>query len=279
MAIAPGRSGRPGAGAPELEPSSPEELEQCPFCEGREDRTPPEVLALPADGRRPDSPGWQVRVVPNKYPAFDHQEVVVHTPDHVRSIAELGDDRLELVAEAWRRRAGAARQSGFPHVFAGINEGRAAGASLQHTHSQLVWLRSEPPAAEAERAEGACRVCDYLRWEQDEGARVVEERNGLLLLCPYAGRSPYECLVAPLEHEPSGFDSDRLGAGLAFVAEALRRLRMLDEPRPANLWLHEAGHWHLELLPRLSVFATLELGAGLYVNTVAPEEAARALRG
>ena len=54
---------------------------------------------------------------------------------------------------------------------------------------------------------------------------------------------------------------------------------MLDEPRPANLWLHEAGHWHLELLPRLSVFATLELGAGLYVNTVAPEEAARALRG
>lgn len=279
MAIAPGRSGRPGAGAPELEPSSPEQLERCPFCEGHEDRTPPEVLALPSEGRRPDTPGWQVRVVPNKYPAFDHQEVVVHTPDHVRSIAELDDGRLELVAEAWRRRARAARESGYPHVFAGINEGRAAGASLQHTHSQLVWLRSEPPAEEAERAEGTCRVCDYLRWEQDEGARLVEERDGLLLLCPYAGRSPYECLVAPLEHEPSGFDSDRLGAGLAFAAEALRRLRLLDQPRPVNLWLHEAGHWHLELLPRLSVFATLELGAGLYVNTVAPEEAARALRG
>jgi UDPglucose--hexose-1-phosphate uridylyltransferase len=220
-----------------------------------------------------------VRVVPNKYPAFDHQEVVVHTPDHVRSIADLDDDRMELVAQAWRRRAEAARESGYPHVFAGINEGRAAGASLQHSHSQLVWLHSEPPAPEAERAEGACRVCEYLRWERSEGARLVEERDGLLLLCPYAGRSPYECLVAPLEHEASGFDSDGLGAGLAFVAETLRRLRALDGPRPANLWLHDAGHWHLEVLPRLTTFAAVELGAGLYVNTLAPEEAARALRG
>jgi UDPglucose--hexose-1-phosphate uridylyltransferase len=237
------------------------------------------VLALPPEARQPDTPGWTVRVVPNKYPAFDHQEVVIHSPEHRRSIAELDDDRLELVAEAWRLRSEAARESGYPHVFAGINEGRAAGASLQHTHSQLVWLRDEPPVAATERAESDCRVCRYLRGERDEGTRLVEERGGLALLCPFASRSPYECLVAPLEHERDGFASDRLGAGLALAAEALRRLHALDRPRPANLWLHEAGHWHLEVLPRLTVFAAVELGAGLYLNTLAPEEAARALRG
>ena len=254
-------------------------LEACPFCEGREDRTPPEVLALPSEARRPDTPGWQVRVVPNKYPAFDHQEVVIHSPEHRRSIAELDDGHLELVAEAWRLRSEAARDSGYPYVFAGINEGRAAGASLQHTHSQLIWLRDEPPAAAAEHAEGDCRLCEYLRREQNGGTRVVGERDGLVLLCPFASRSPYECLIAPLEHEPHGFASERLGAALALAADALRRLHAVDEPRPANLWLHEAGHWHLEVLPRLTVFAAVELGSGLYVNTLAPEEAAQALRG
>jgi UDPglucose--hexose-1-phosphate uridylyltransferase len=279
VAIAPGRSGRPGANAPPLEPPGPEELETCPFCEGREDRTPPELLALPSKGREPDTPGWRVRVVPNKYPAFEHQEVVVHSPEHRRSIAELDDGDLELVAEAWRLRAAAGRESGYPHTFAGVNEGKIAGASLAHTHSQLVWLREEPPVSAAEHADGKCRVCEYLAWEQSERARIVEERDGLVLLCPYAGRSPYECLIAPTEHEPNGFGSERLGAGLAFAAEALRRLHALRGAHPANLWLHEGGHWHLELLPRLTVFAAVELGAGLYVNTVPPEEAAQALRG
>jgi UDPglucose--hexose-1-phosphate uridylyltransferase len=100
-----------------------------------------------------------------------------------------------------------------------------------------------------------------------------------VLICPYASRAPYECLVAPLEHETSGFQSGLLGGGLALAAEALRRLHALAGPRPANLWLHEGGHWHLEVLPRLTVFASVELGAGYYVNTLRPEEAAQALRG
>jgi UDPglucose--hexose-1-phosphate uridylyltransferase len=264
---------------PPLEPPSPEELETCPFCEGREDRTPPELLALPSEGREPDTPGWRVRVVPNKYPAFEHQEVVVHSPDHRRSIAELDSEDFELVAEAWRLRAAAARDAGYPHTFAGINEGRSAGASLAHTHSQLVWLREEPPVPAGEHAAGKCLVCAYLVWEQDQRARVVEERDGLLLLCPYASRSPYECLVAPVEHEADGFGSERLAAGLALAGKALRRVHALEGPHAANLWLHGGGHWHLELLPRLTVFASIELGAGLYVNMLAPEEAALALRG
>ena len=233
------------------------------------------MLALPRD-RAPDTPGWQVRVVPNKYPAFAQQEVVVHTPEHTRSIAELDRDQLELVAEAWRLRAEAAREEGKV-VFAGINEGRAAGASLLHSHSQLVWLSDEPPIAKAER-DDTCRLCAYLELEHGEGTRVVEERDGLLLLCPYASRSPYECLIAPLAHEQDGF-GPRLGAALDLAAEATRRLNALGGPRPLNLWLHEAGHWHLELLPRLTVMASLELGAGHYICTLAPEQAAADLRG
>ena len=233
---------------------------------------------MPAEGRDPNSPGWSVRVVPNKYPAFERQEVVVHAPFHARSLAELDDRQLELVAEAWRLRSLAASEEGFGHVFAGVNEGGTAGASLMHSHSQLVWLREQPPVPAAEQRGDGCRLCDYLADERKDGGRVVLERNGLTLLCPYASRAPYECLIAPLEHEPGGFQSGLLGGGLALAAEALRRLHALAGPRPANLWLHEGGHWHLELLPRLTVFASIELGAGYYVNTLRPEEAAQALR-
>ena len=100
--IAPGRARRPGMWRGSVEPPSAEELEQCPFCAGREDRTPPETLRLGAEP-------WQVRVVPNLYPAFERQEVVVLSPRHVRSLVELSDAELALVAEAWRRRAVAAR--------------------------------------------------------------------------------------------------------------------------------------------------------------------------
>ena len=218
-----------------------------------------------------------MRVVPNKFPAFERQEVVVHAPQHARSLAELDAPQLELVAQAWRLRATAARDEG-KQLFACVNEGRAAGASLLHSHSQLVWLDEEPPVSKAERGEG-CRLCDYLARERREQVRVVEERDGLVLLCPYASRVPYECLVAPVEHEDDGFGSYLLGRGLSLAADALRRLGGAEGPRPVNLWLHESGHWHLELLPRLTTIASVELGAGHYVNTLAPEQAAANLRG
>jgi UDPglucose--hexose-1-phosphate uridylyltransferase len=279
VAVTPARSGRPGAAWAELEEPTQAELDSCPFCEGRESRTPPEVLALPAGSREPDTPGWSVRVVPNKFPAFEGHEVAVHAPTHVRSLVELEPARIALIAEAWRRRATAAREDGFPHLFAGVNEGYHAGASLHHSHSQLIRLRDEPPLQATEHDGGACRLCEYLAWERAEETRVVVERDGLVLLCRYAGRAPYECLVAPLEHEVDGFESALLADGLGLAAEALQRLRAAEGPRPANLWLHARGHWHLELLPRLTTFAAIELGTGHYVNPLSPERAAAALRG
>lgn len=207
-----------------------------------------------------------MRVVPNLYPALDRQEVVVHSPGHLRSLAELGDEQLGWVAEAWRERSRSARAEGFPYVHALVNEGHEAGASLAHSHSQLVWLREPPPAVAAEQGELVVE-------------NVVLERDGVVAFCPAAGRGPYELCVAPVEPEDDGFESDLLGPALAVVAEAIRRIeRLLGERPPLNAWLHTGRRWHLELLPRLTVPAGLELGAGIHVNPLPPEQAAKGLR-
>ncbi len=256
VAIAPGRARRPGAGHAETPLPIPEEIADCPFCAGHEDRTPPESLRLPAGGT------WQVRVVPNLYPALDAQEVVVHVPRHARSIGKLSDAELGLVAEAWRMRREAA-PGGYLHAL--VNEGREAGSSLPHTHSQLAWL----PEAPAETQHGV----DRDRWS------VVAEHEGLVLACPWASRLPYEMVIAPPEPRKDAFADDLLAPALQLAGEAVRRLQAIAGPAPLNLWLHDSGDWHFELLPRLTVLAGLELGASVYVNTVPPELAAEELRG
>jgi UDPglucose--hexose-1-phosphate uridylyltransferase len=301
VVVAPARARRPGAPRP-AEAEAQDDRARCPFCEGRETATPPETFAIAPPGRAPDTPGWRVRVVPNKFPAFGpwprhgdredglftrraavgRQEVVVHSPRHVRTIGELGVRELELVAEAWQARAAAAAEAGFPYVHALVNEGAGGGASLAHSHSQLLWLEQEPPLVQVEHdiqeaAEG-CLLCRVLAGEREQRMRVVEERDGIVLLCPFAGRQPYEMLAAPLECERGPFESDLLAAALALAAEGVRRLRVAEGTVPLNLWLHAGGHWHLEILPRFSILAGIELGSGYYVNTMAPESAAGILR-
>jgi len=214
-----------------------------------------------------------VRIVPNLYPAVERQEVVVHVPRHARSIVELTDDELALVAEAWQRRR-RSEAAGYLHAL--VNEGREAGSSLPHTHSQLVWLPDAPPevGAELTLARGGCPLCSLA-----DAELVLAERDGVVVRVAWAGRLPYELLVAPRDHETDPWSSRRLAAALVLVAEGLRRLHAVEGPSPANAWLHAGGgHWHIELVPRLTVLAGLELGAGVYVNTLRPENAAAALR-
>lgn len=255
--IAPARALRPGAGWPHVEEPTAEELADCPFCAGREDRTPPETLRV--------GDPWRVRVVPNLYPAFERQEVVVHAPEHVRSIAELGEEQLALVAEAWQRR----RQDepgGYLHVL--LNEGKSAGGSLGHSHSQLVWLPDVPPAVAVE-----AELEPVLR------DNVVLERDGVVAVVPSAGRVPYEFLIAPAGPDSDPWSGGGLATALQLLAELCRRLHDLGGgPVPLNAWLHAGPWWHLEALPRLTVLAGIELGAGIYVNTVPPEQAAEQLR-
>jgi UDPglucose--hexose-1-phosphate uridylyltransferase len=247
VAIAPERATRPGAST-----EVADELESCPFCAGHEDRTPPEVLRL-GDGPT----GWDVRVVPNLYPALERQEVVIHGHAHRRSLAELSPSTLDLIAEAWQRRA---RDAGGA-VFAMVNEGFEAGASLPHSHSQLAWLPGPPPAVTVER--GLPEAVPLL------------ERDGLAAGCPLASRVPYELLIAPVEPEPDGLRSELLAPALRLLAELAGRLQRLQGGLvPFNAWLHEGLHWHVEVVPRLTRLAGLELGAGVWVNPVAPERAA-----
>jgi UDPglucose--hexose-1-phosphate uridylyltransferase len=255
VVIAASRSRRPGADWPHLEPATQDELDSCPFCAGREDETPPETLTI--------GDPWRVRVVPNLYPAFERQEVVVHAPEHVRSFAELDDEQVRLVAEAWRRRR-EAEPAGYLHAL--VNEGKAAGGSLAHSHSQLVWLPGPPPAVTTERGEP----------DRDD---VVAERGGLIATCPRAGRVPYELLIEPAAPEPDAWTSDLLPTALQLLADLLRRIHVVCEgPVPVNAWLHTGQRWHLEVFPRLTILAGIELGAGIYVNTVPPELAAKQLR-
>jgi UDPglucose--hexose-1-phosphate uridylyltransferase len=300
--IAPARARRPGAPRPGVNPEQADDAARCPFCEGRESATPPESFAIGRPGRAADAPGWWVRVVPNKFPAFGpwsregdrsgglfdrraavgRQEVVVHSPRHVRSLADLSSREIGHVADAWQARAQAAREEGFAYVHALVNEGPGGGASLPHSHSQLVWLEEEPPLVVQERHAqgdaGGCLLCRILAEERRQRMRIVGERDGIVLLCPFAGRQPYEMLAAPGECEDDPFASPHLGAALGLVADGLRRLRIAEGLVSVNVWLHAAGHWHLEVLPRFTVLAGLELGSGYFVNTLAPESAAGVLR-
>ena len=251
VAIAPGRARRPGASKP-----ASDELADCPFCAGHEDMTPPETLRL-GDGPT----GWGVRVVPNLYPALERQEVVIHGPAHVHSIGELADATLDLVAEAWQRRARDAGGTCFPI----LNEGHDAGASLPHSHSQLAWLPAAPPTVLAEH--GLPDVVPLLA------------RDGVFAGCPVASRVPFEVLIAPSRAESQGLRSDLLAPALRLLADVVRRLHRVrgEALVPLNAWLHESPHWHLELMPRTTRLAGLELGAGVYINPVAPEQAAAEL--
>jgi len=202
-----------------------------------------------------------VRVVPNLYPAFERQEVVVHTSRHARSVAALDDAELTRVAEAWRRRR-ADVPEGYLHAI--VNEGRDAGSSLPHTHSQLVWLPEAPPETQ--------ESVDRARWD------VVLEREGLVLACPYISRLPYELVIAPATPRANAFEDELLPAALRLLGEAVRRLHRAAGAAPLNAWLHDSADWHLELLPRLTVIAGVELGAGWWINSLPPEDAAAALR-
>jgi UDPglucose--hexose-1-phosphate uridylyltransferase len=231
---------------PELEPRTEEELERCPFCAGREDRTPPETFRI--------GEPWQVRVVPNLYPAFERQEVVIHSPRHVRSFADLDDDNVRLVANAWERRM----HDVGGEVLAIVNEGRLAGASLPHSHSQLVW--TELPSEPLERLPELLEPYPLAR------------RGGVVASVHPFAAGPYECLIAPEGREAE------LADGLVLLRDLVRRLHAAEGLRPWNAWLHPGPPWHLHFAPRLTALAGIELGAGVYVNVMPPERAAEQLR-
>lgn len=300
--IAPRRGARPhddarrgaGADAPATA-SSP--AGECPFCEGHEGLTPPELDALRPTGGAPDTPGWTVRVVPNKYPVFEGgHEVIVHSPHHDRplpaqSLAEVSD-----VVTMYQRRIAALCAGGAAAVTVILNHGPAAGASLSHPHSQVFATPIVPPVLVDELEQfarhqvkyGRCLLCDVLGATLDDGARVVFD-GPLMAWTPDASRWPYELRLAPRAHEPDFLQADP-GAVAASLRRALGALAVATDDGPLNAWLHAAPcrattgdarspfHWHLEIAPRLTTLAGFELGTGIGIDPLEPRAAASRLR-
>jgi UDPglucose--hexose-1-phosphate uridylyltransferase len=309
--IAAARAGRPG-GHFDLAPEAPIDTENDPFLPGHEDRTPPELHAVRAGGGPPDTPGWSVRVVPNLYPALapdgdapaaeaapdlfwaqpavGAHEVIVNAPDAVTSMADLAPEQVQAAMDAWRDRMRAHSAAACVHVL--VNEGREGGASLPHTHAQLYALDFVPAAvarererfgAYATRTMGGNLLGDVVQEEVRRRERVVAIDDEAVLLAPYASRLPFQLMIAPRRPRARFEDAGPLGAGL--VHEALTRLRRrLGATPPLNLWVRTAPRgaehfcWRIDILPRLTQLAGLELGTGVHLCVVAPEQAAAELR-
>jgi UDPglucose--hexose-1-phosphate uridylyltransferase len=310
--VTPDRATRPGGGL-SAEPCPPIDPETDPFLSGHEDRTPPEVYAVRPDGGAADTPGWTVRVVPNLYPALDPEsaapppfakrdlftatpargrhEVVVNAPDPVPSLADLDVEQVKAAVDVWRERMRAhADDAAYVHVI--VNERREAGASLPHTHAQVYALDFVPAAVARERERfgayavrtmGGNLLADVVQAEVRQRERVVAIDDEAVLLAAYASRVPYQLLLAPRRARARFEDDGPLGAAL--LHDALRRLReRLGAMPPLNLWLRTAPRgaehfcWRIEIQPRLTHLAGLELGAGVNLCIVAPEQAAAELR-
>jgi UDPglucose--hexose-1-phosphate uridylyltransferase len=314
--IAIERATRPnGWGADAAHPdAAPIDPETDPFAEGHEDRTPPEVYADREDGTAADGPGWRVRVVPNLFPALSADaaepkrshapdlftataahgahEVVVNAPDPVTSLAQLTVAQAAAARADGRARRRAHEAAGAAYVHVLVNERVEGGASLPHTHAQVYALDFVPAqiarererfTAHATRTMGGNLLQDLVAEEVRQRERLVAIDDEAVLLSPYAARLPYQLLLAPRRPRARFEDDGPLGAAL--LHDGLNRLgRVLGFLPPLNLWVRTAPRgadhfcWRIDILPRLTHLAGLELGTGVHLNIVAPEQAAAQLR-
>jgi len=289
----------------------------CPFCEGNEDKTPPEILSYRDYGNNNEK-GWRVRVVANKFPALQIEggldkrgegmydlmrgvgahEVIIETPEHVTTLTKLSDGRIEEVLWCYSERLNDLKNDKrFAYGLVFKNVGAVAGASLEHTHSQLIVTPVVPRTANGEMAgcrefysyRGRCLFCDMVLQEAASGSRVVVDGDRYLAFEPFASRFPFETWILPKKHR-SNYETvprDELGELSEVLRETLVRLETALEDPPYNYIVHSAPfgeedmqyyHWHIEIIPRLTKIAGFEWGTGFYINPVPPERAAEFLR-
>jgi UDPglucose--hexose-1-phosphate uridylyltransferase len=308
--IAADRADRPGGGL-SCAPADPIDAAKDPFLEGHEDRTPPELYR--AGAGEPDTPGWTVRVVPNLYPALTPgaadpgpdaypdlftalparggHEVVINAPAPLVSLSQLEPAQVAAALDVWRARIRHHNDAGASYVHVIVNERREGGASLPHTHAQVYALPFVPAqvarererfGAHATRTMGGNLLGDLIQEEVRRRERIVAIDDEAVLVAPYASRLPFQLMLAPRRPQPR-FEDD--SAGAAMLHDALNRLaRRFGTPPPLNLWVRTAPPgaehfgWRIDIQPRLTHLAGLEMGAGVNLNIVAPELAAAELR-
>jgi UDPglucose--hexose-1-phosphate uridylyltransferase len=308
VVVSTGRSERPYSFVTRT-PSSADSLGRpCPFCPGNEEDTPPALETYGPTGR------WLVRVVPNLYPAFEGDEpfvvanrgpvftqataggiheILIFSPEHDATLGQLGQEQVELIMAALRDRLEEhSQQPNLRYTQAIVNSGREAGASLEHPHGQLLGMSFIPRELAEEQARfarfaGSCLLCTTLEAEEDSGQRVIYANDHVVVVCPFWSAVPYEMLVIPREHTPHLHKSPT--EDLIAVGEGLRRtLAQLAETIgdvAYNVVFHSAPyrvgepfHWHAHVWPKATTTAGFELGTGVAINVVSPEEAAETLK-
>jgi UDPglucose--hexose-1-phosphate uridylyltransferase len=307
VTISAERAARPSTLAPAALPVEAPRLEPCPFCPGHEAGEPSIETYGPVGS-------WSVRVLPNRFPAFSgHEpmvvrnlgpvfseasasglhEVLVLSPDHSASWADLDDRQAGLVMAALRDRVeDHAATTGIRYTQAIVNHGREAGASIDHPHAQLLGVPFVPrELAEEERSfacfSGGCILCTTVEAEAEAGHRAVVDDDLVVAVCPFWSGVPYELLVVPRAHEGHldlAKPADVAAVGRA-LAEVLRRLRAVVGEAAYNVVFHglpaaheSPYHWHAHVFPRLATRAGFERGTGVPINVVPPERAAADLR-
>ncbi|MEA2030800.1 MAG: galactose-1-phosphate uridylyltransferase [candidate division Zixibacteria bacterium] len=290
----------------------------CPFCPGHEDSTPPEILAYRKSGTEPNQPGWSLRVFPNKYPALEVEgdlvrephglydmmqgvgahEVIVETPDHSSDMAQMDENAIRNVLWVYRERMmDLERDRRLKYILVFKNHGSAAGASLEHSHSQLIATPIIPKKV-LEEIKGSreyfefkerCVFCDIVRQELVDKERIVNDYDSFIAIEPFAARFPFETWILPKTHQSSYLEMSE--ADFTVLAHAFKdiltrlKIALNDAPfnfvlhtRPVSKEHHEYYHWHFEIMPKLTKVAGFEWGSGFYINPTSPEEAAAYLR-
>ncbi len=303
------------------EPGDPS---NCPFCYGNENKTPPELSAFRKSGTPANSPGWSARVIPNKYPAlgidepltkkglgmydmmtgFGAHEVVIETPDHYKTIQELTTEEIKDVMTLCQDRLEDLHKDfRFRYVLIFKNEGPLAGATLSHSHSQIIATPITPIRVKEElhgtehyfKSKERCLYCDMIIQEKELGTRIVFENDYFISFCPFASRFPFEIILLPKQHQMDFYATrshvhelaSALKITLSKLAGALNKPQynyiIHTAPNRFNrrgYWetIAEDYHWHIEITPRLTKIAGFEWGSGFYINPTPPEDAAKYLR-
>lgn len=302
----------------EKEDHSLKQQATCQFCNGRENQTPPEIEVVRPGHTAPNTPGWSVRVVANKFPAlriegeldrrgvgiFDMSngigahEVVIETPIHTKEMADFTVQEMRDVVRKYHSRSvGLSQDKRFRYVLIFRNFGESAGASLEHSHSQIIALPMVPKYVleELEGAQyyygyrGRCIFCDMITQEYQDKERIVAENKDFIVFCPFTPRYAFESWIMPKRHSAHFTDmSEEEQYSLACsLKEILGRLKLCLSNPSYNFFLHtapvqyekkETYHWHIEIIPKLTRIAGFEWGTGFYVVPTDPHRAAKHLR-
>lgn len=314
VVIATGRAKRPeefAFGKRELVEESPGKL--CFFCEPEKTGQEKDVLIYQvSDG------GWSLRVFPNKYPAFTRSQTIksfeegpyfamdgigyheiIVTRDHVHQLAQLDELQVAELIDAYQSRyIDLMNKKSVNYIEIFHNHGKEAGASIYHPHSQLMAIPVVSPYVQAEldgaeiyhRANKHCVYCTMVEWEKEHKTRVIFENERFIAFCPFSSRASFEVWIVPQKHAPYFeriSNDDKVSLGKIIQKSLSKIYKALNDPA-YNFYIHTSPcdgkdyshfHYHIEILPRTSIWAGFELSTGIEISTIQPEKAAEYLKG